>query len=491
MCYYVTNFFPNLFDNRINDVVEKGWTTGTKKALVDYSSPNMSKEMHVGHLRSIVQGEFICRILERVGGYNVDRISHVGDFGTPLGNVIAYCDENNQSFDDISTPQQLTKIYTSASEKAKKDPNFPAKGLQATLSLQKGFDKEINEKWNRICQISRQGFKDIQDWFEVNPKECGESFYKDKLPSIVKLLQDKNLAVESDGAQCVFVPMGKQNVPYIVQKKDSSYLYATTDLAALQYRTQELNMNRIVYVTDTAQQFHFQQLFYLGEKLGWLNLPDGSKCQLDHAHFGAVLGEDGTRMRSREGAPVRLEDFITQAEERANQALQNASFNRGHTDIKKVAKAAIKYYELSNQRTQNYKFSFDHMLQFHGNTGVYLLYAYSRVISILEKLNDKKFSSDLLQLNPNTNLNLTHETEIALALHIIQFHDILEYSLQTLSANPLSDYLFVLASKFSKFYEVCPVLKSSHTESRAELCKATASILLQGFEVLNITPTRL
>lgn len=453
----------------------------------------MAKEMHVGHLRSIVQGEFISRILEKVGGYDVTRISHVGDFGTPIGNIIAHCIQTNQSFhpNDLSSPNELSKLYVEASKKAKEDSTFTEKGLQITLELQKGNDKSIEEKWKRICEISRSGFKEIENWFHVSPTECGESFYKDKLASIVDVLGEKNISRESEGAQIAFIPMGKKEVPFIVQKRDKSYLYATTDLAALQHRTQELQMDKIVYLTDTAQQTHFQQLFYIGEKLNWNVLPNGKSSSWEHAHFGAVLGSDGTRMRSRDGNPVKLQDFLQQAESKAEEALNNSLFNSGKTDIKLVAQASIKFYELSNQRTHNYKFSFDHMMQFNGSTGVYLLYAYSRAVSILEKFYGCDFNTDMLQLNTNIHFVLNHPTEQALGNHLIAFWDILDVSLSKLLSNGLCDYLFTLACKFSKFYEKCPVLTVEDPAPRVELCKATVIILMKGFEILNITPTRL
>ena len=448
----------------------------------------MAKELHVGHMRSIVQGEFISRLLEKVGGYNVTRISHVGDFGTPLANLIAHFIEieKTENYDINSlTPAQLSEHYKTSVTKAKTDASFAEKGAKINLLLQNFSDKKVKTIWEKICATSRAENDKIYNWFSINPIECGEAFYNQQLPGIVEELEHKGLIQLSDGAKCIF--FDGEKTPMIVQKNNAGYLYSTTDLAALKHRIFNLHANKIVYLTDAAQQLHFQQVFQVGKKMGWCE-----NVSLHHAYFGPVLGDAGTRIKSREGTSYKLVDFLQQAEQKANEALQNSAFNRGQTDIKLIAQAAVKYYELANVRTQEYKFIFDKMTSFYGNTGVYLLYAYSRIISIIEKYYGTTFNDNLLSLDPTISISLNHPTERALGIQLISFWDVLDYSLTNLTAHTICDFMYELASRFSTFYEMCPILTDAEGKaSKIELCKATGLLLKKGFEILNIVTTRL
>ncbi len=463
-----------------------------QKIVVDFSSPNIAKEMHVGHLRSTIIGDCIARILE-FRGHEVLRLNHVGDWGTQFGMLITYLRE--------AYPEALTKadaleigdlvaFYKKAKQRFDEDEMFCEMSRQAVVKLQAG-DPETIAAWKLLCDQSRREFQAIYDLLDIRLTERGESFYNPFLPAVVADLDDLGLLQEDQGAKCVFLE-GFTNKegnpqPLIVQKSDGGYNYATTDLAALRYRIKEDGAKRIIYVTDSGQSTHFAQVFQVATRAGWI--PDD--VDVVHVPFGLVQGEDGKKLKTRAGETVRLRDLLDEAIARAKADLEMRLQAEGRSEtpefIDRVAKvvglSAVKYADLSQNRTSSYIFSYDKMLALQGNTAPYMLYAYVRVQGI-----SRKGDIDFGHLGVGKQIILKEETEIALAKHILLFSEAIAAVETELLPNRLCQYLFELSQKFNQFYDRCPVLQAKepfHT-SRLLLCDFTARILKLGLNLLGI-----
>ncbi len=463
-----------------------------QKIVVDFSSPNIAKEMHVGHLRSTIIGDCIARILE-FRGHEVLRLNHVGDWGTQFGMLITYLRE--------AYPEALTKadaleigdlvaFYKKAKQRFDEDEMFREMSRQAVVKLQAG-DPETIAAWKLLCDQSRREFQAIYDLLDIRLTERGESFYNPFLPAVVADLDDLGLLQEDQGAKCVFLE-GFTNKegnpqPLIVQKSDGGYNYATTDLAALRYRIKEDGAKRIIYVTDSGQSTHFAQVFQVATRAGWI--PDD--VDVVHVPFGLVQGEDGKKLKTRAGETVRLRDLLDEAIARAKADLEMRLQAEGRSEtpefIDRVAKvvglSAVKYADLSQNRTSSYIFSYDKMLALQGNTAPYMLYAYVRVQGI-----SRKGDIDFEHLGVGKQIILKEETEIALAKHILLFSEAIAAVETELLPNRLCQYLFELSQKFNQFYDRCPVLQAKepfHT-SRLLLCDFTARILKLGLNLLGI-----
>lgn len=458
--------------------------------IVDFSSPNIAKEMHVGHLRSTIIGDCLARLFEFLG-HRVLRLNHVGDWGTQFGMLIAYLQEVHPEF---FTGQKevdlgdLVTFYRQAKQRFDSDENFQNRARQMVVKLQAG-DPELIAAWKFLCELSRREFQQIYDLLDVQLVERGESFYNPFLADVVAELKAKGLAVLDQGAWCVFVegftsPDGSP-LPLIIQKSDGGYNYATTDLAALRYRVQQDGAQRIIYVTDIGQSQHFAQVFAVAQKAGWI--PPGVQCI--HVPFGLVLGEDGKKFRTRSGETVRLKDLLDEAIRRAQQDIETrfAAEQRQESPayIQQLARAigisAVKYADLSQNRLSNYVFSYDKMLALQGNTAPYMLYAYVRVQGIA-----RKGGVDFTNLVPE--FALTEPTEFTLAKHLIQFPDVIAQMAVDLLPNRLCQYLFELSQKFNQFYDQCPVLAAPEPDrtSRLGLAYLTAKILKLGLSLLGI-----
>lgn len=462
------------------------------KIVVDFSSPNIAKEMHVGHLRSTIIGDCIARILE-FRGHQVLRLNHVGDWGTQFGMLITYLRE--------AYPEALTKadaldigdlvaFYKKAKQRFDEDEMFCEISRQAVVKLQAG-DPETIQAWKLLCDQSRREFQVIYDLLDIKVTERGESFYNPFLPAVVADLDNLGLLEEDQGAQCVFLEgfMNKEGnpQPLIVQKSNGGYNYATTDLAALRYRIKEDGAKRIIYVTDLGQSTHFAQVFQVATRAGWI--PDD--VEVVHVPFGLVQGEDGKKLKTRAGETVRLRDLLDEAVTRAKADLETRLQVEGRSEtpefIDHVAKvvglSAVKYADLSQNRTSSYIFSYDKMLALQGNTAPYMLYAYVRVQGI-----SRKGEIDFGHLGVGEQIILKEETEIALAKHILLFSEAIAAVEAELLPNRLCQYLFELSQKFNQFYDRCPVLQAEepfHT-SRLLLCDFTARILKLGLNLLGI-----
>lgn len=461
--------------------------------VVDFSSPNIAKEMHVGHLRSTIIGDSIARILE-FRGHQVLRLNHVGDWGTQFGMLITYLQE--------AYPEALTKanalelgdlvaFYKQAKKRFDEDEEFKETSRQAVVKLQSGDEKSY-KAWQLLCEQSRQEFQVIYDWLDIQLTERGESFYNDLLPGVVQDLDNLGLLEENEGASCVFVD-GFTNkdgdpLPLIVKKSDGGYNYATTDLAALQYRIKQDGGDRLIYVTDAGQSNHFAQIFQVAKRAGWI--PDS--VEVIHVPFGLVQGEDGKKLKTREGETIRLRDLLDEAIRRARQDLDQRLISEERTETEefkqKVAQvvglSAVKYADLSQNRTSNYRFSYDKMLSLKGNTAPYLLYAYVRVQGI-----SRQGGIDLENLPPEAMVSLTETTELSLARLLLKMNDIVEQVEQDLLPNRLCSYLFEVSQKFNQFYDQCPVLKAEepYKISRLILANLTAKTLKLGLSLLGIS----
>jgi arginyl-tRNA synthetase len=461
-----------------------------ERVVIDYSSPNAAKEMHVGHLRSTGIGDALSRVLEFLG-HSVIRQNHLGDWGTQFGMLVENLLESPAGANwvggaDVPPIADLDQLYREASARYQEDEVFAQRARQRVVELQRG-DPVTRRVWQEFIAESerhcvelyaRLGVKLTSDDFYP------ESAYNDDLPRVVEELLEKKIAVVDDGAVCVFVP-GVQ-APMIIQKSDGGYLYATTDLAAVRYRTRELRGQRVIYVVDARQSHHFELLFTVAGVAGWVN----DDVRLEHVPFGTVLGEDGRPLKTREGDLVKLADLLDEAEVRAAAFIREKSgdIDGLHQLAHAVGIGAVKYADLSTQRIKDYQFRWDRMLSLDGNCGPYLQYAHARMRSILAKAAEAGHA-------PAASFVLATGEERALALAVLRFGDVLADVAHSLEPHRLTTYLYEVATTFTAFYEACPVLRADSDElrgSRLGLCEVTARLLRTGLGLLGIeAPDRL
>jgi arginyl-tRNA synthetase len=547
-----------------------------QSVVVDFSSPNIAKEMHVGHLRSTIIGDCLCRLLE-FEGHKVIRQNHIGDWGTQFGRVIlglwhmCMAEKHGQPFYYRTELGELRRIAKSDEDLKglcqrirdrhekdwredsqnelgdgevyfhpflrslqKRDPHqmwpeflavyqyvnlleesaaglamtVPTRGQatmdyeslsrHATTMLQRS-DEELDQQeqaaWQFVRRLTLNHCDEVYEKLGItftSDEIRGESFYNDKLPAVVHDLQGAGLAVESEGAACVFPPGFKtkegEPLPFIIRKSDGAFLYATTDLAALRYRINELKADRIVYVTDARQIQHFQMLFKVAEMAGW-DQRDGKKVELVHVTFGSVLGEDGKPLKTRSGENVKLKELLDEAVERAKAVVQEKNPELPTEKKSEIARAvgigAVKYADYSNSRTSDYVFSFDKMLAMEGNTAPYMQYAYARVRSIERKAQSKGVDA-AAELASAKALNLSEPSELDLAKHLVRYAEAVESAVADYRPNYLTAYLYELAQRFSSFYTNCPVLDAppASRPTRLLLCDQTARTIGHGLSQL-------
>jgi len=481
-------------------------TAEPKTIVVDFSSPNIAKQMHVGHLRSTIIGDSICRILEALG-HKVIRQNHVGDWGTQFGMLLLHLYEQavfakEDTRDQITIEQAVQSIHLSDLEtfyrEAKcqfdSDPTFQRQAKKRVVELQEGNNKLTLKIWRHIVDESRRHYQPIYDTLDVRlakDDERGESFYNSMLSVVIKDLKKAGLARDSDGAICVF-PEGFKNkqgdpLPFIIQKSDGAYLYATTDLAALRYRVDQLKADAIVYVTDSRQKLHFEMLFAVAKMAGWAR----DDLELSHVMFGSVLGEDGAPLKTRSGENVKLKELLDEAVERAKSVVEEKNPELADDKKAEIAKAvgigAVKYADYSNNRTSDYVFSFDKMLAMDGNTAPYMQYAYARIKSIWRWAKSPTLGIDVeAELAGLTTLSLAEPAELDLAKHLIRYGEAIQSAAVDYRPNYLTMYLFELAQKFSAFYTNCPVLSAPKDQrpTRLLLCDLTARTIKHGLHEL-------
>lgn len=461
--------------------------------IADYSSPNLAKEMHIGHIRSTCIGDAIVRILA-FNGDHVIRQNHVGDWGTQFGMLLAELEEHMQEGQQAEFAlKDLETFYKQAKKHFDEDEAFKKRAHDYVVKLQSG-EAAVLALWEKFKNVSLSHNQEIYDILNVSltQKDArGESFYNDDLAVLLKELQDKGLAEESDGAQVVFLSEladkeGKPS-PFIVQKADGAYLYATTDLAAMRYRCNELKGDRLIYFIDDRQSLHMKQVFITSKKAGFA--PEHVK--LEHHPFGKILGDDGKPYKTREGNAVKLSDVVQEAISRACDIVSSRERKEGEAPLTeeqitsigtKVGIGAVKYADLSKTRTNDYVFDWDAMLSFEGNTGPYLQYAYTRVASIFRNAGEDLHAFD----RP---IVITEEKEKELATKLMHFAEVIEQVAEDAYPHVLCTFLYDLAKLFMSFYEACPILKADSQEqrdSRLMLAKAVAKTMNLGLDLLGI-----
>lgn len=454
--------------------------------VVDYSGPNLAKEMHVGHLRSTIIGDAVVRTLE-FQGQNVVRQNHVGDWGTQFGMLIAYLEEQPAASNDTALAD-LEVFYRAAKKRFDESEEFANRARALVVALQ-GGDPYCLEKWREFTRTSLKHCLEVYQRLGVSlgaDDVRGESAYNNDLSIVVAQLRSEGLLRESDGAQCVFLDEFKNKegepLPVIVQKADGGYLYATSDLAALRYRQQTLGADRILYFVDQRQALHFQQVFAVAKRAGFVKTDTG----LEHLGFGTMNGPDGKPFKTRDGGTVKLIDLLDEAEQRALTLVREKNPQHDEATLQEIAStvgiASVKYADLSKNRSSDYIFNFDQMLSFEGNTAPYLLYAYTRVAAIFRRagIDPDTLAGDLLIQAPQ---------EQELGNKLLQFSEVLDAVAQKGLPNLLCTYLYELAGTFSAFYEQCPVLSAeseSLKQSRLQLSWLTARTLKTGLALLGI-----
>jgi len=446
------------------------------KVVVDYSGPNMAKQMHVGHLRSTIIGDTLANLLSFLGD-EVVRQNHIGDWGTQFGMLIAYLEEMDE--DGSVSLKDLEQFYKEAKGRFDADEAFADKAREYVVKIQSG-DTHCLQLWQKFIDISLGHCEEVYDKLGVKLTRedvRAESFYNDDLAHVVTDLQTKGALQESDGAQCVFLE--DDEVPVIVQKGDGGYLYATTDLAALRYRAKELGAKRISYVVDARQSGHFKQVFRVAKESGFV--PEDVK--LEHIAFGTMMDKGGKPFKTRDGGTVKLIDLLDEAVMKAKETIKDKDAYT-EDEIEALAKiigiGAVKYADLAINRESNYIFNWDKMLSFEGNTSLYMQYAYARIQSIFKRF-DGEIKGDII---------IGDDLEHRLAVMLLRFEDILDRAAEDASPNQITSYLYELATLFMRFYEQNPILKEGVDEatkmSRLQLADLTAKTIKQGLDILGI-----
>ena len=459
-----------------------------QRVVVDYSGPNLAKEMHVGHLRGTIIGDCIARVLESLG-HTVIRQNHVGDWGTQFGMLLTFMAEQGEASDSLA---DLENFYRQAKERFDTDRDFQTRSRQAVVQLQSG-DADMLVEWQKFIEISMSHCQSLYDRLRIDLSDAdmdGESSYNDDLKHTIEHLDSQGLLTESDGAQCVFLDEFKNKdgevQPVIVQKSDGGYLYATSDLACLRRRVGDFKADRVLYFVDARQALHFKQVFAVAAAAGISN----SKVELVHMPFGTMLGKDNKPFKTREGALVKLSELLDEAIARASKLLQEREVQNKNPDIDDAELAAlaeiigigaVKYADLSKNRTSDYVFDWDQMLSFDGNTAPYLQYAYSRTRSILTRS-----GADASALPEH--VISEGEPERRLAVAIAGYQDLLEQVALEGFPHQLCAYLYDLAGRFTQFYEQCPILTSDDAVKtrRLTLTKQTGDVLANGLTLLGI-----
>lgn len=455
-----------------------------QRVVVDLSAPNLAKEMHVGHLRSTIIGDAVANVLGFLGD-EVIRQNHVGDWGTQFGMLLAFLQEQPAASDELS---DLENFYRAAKQRFDESPEFAERARGLVVKLQAG-DSECLTLWKHFNDISLSHCQATYERLNVNltPADVmGESAYNDDLANVVSDLAATGLLQESNGAQCVFLDEYKTAegtpLPVIVQKAGGGYLYATTDLAAVRYRSNVLKADRALYFVDQRQALHFQQVFEVARRAGFIS----NGMLTEHMGFGTMNGADGKPFKTRTGGTVKLVDLLDEAEERAYALVKEKNPELAEADLRVIARAvgigAVKYADLSKHRTSDYSFNFDQMLSFDGNTAPYLLYAYTRAVAVFRKLGKTLEEA-------TGHIVLQAEAELELAARLAQFAEVLNNVGEKGTPHVLCAYLYDVAGLFSSFYENCPILTADSPEqqqSRLRLAALTARTLKQGLQLLGL-----
>lgn len=454
--------------------------------VVDYSAPNVAKEMHVGHLRSTIIGDATVRTLSFLG-HKVIRANHIGDWGTQFGMLIALLEEVKKNKDESFNLSDLENFYREAKKRYDSDAKFAEIARGYVVKLQ-GGDSNCLKLWNQLVDITMS--QNLATYSRLNvtltlDDTMGESLYNSMLPSIVEDLLNRKIATESEGAVVVFLDEFKNKdgepMGVIIRKSDGGYLYTTTDIACAKYRYESLNADRILYYTDSRQNQHLKQVWSILKKAEYVP----KSMQLEHHLFGMMLGKDGRPFKTRSGETIKLNDLLDEAIERASILIRSKKTDLNEQELKEVIEAvaigAVKYADLSKNRATDYVFDWDLMLSFEGNTAPYLQYAYTRILSIFRKAN-------MEELQANGAIVLEEDEERALALKLLQFDEVIAQISQDGLPHLLCNYIYDIATLFSRFYEQCPILTAESTvqQSRLNLAALTGKVIKTGLDLLGI-----
>lgn len=489
-------FVSKLLTNMLMNGVQPPPLDKKKKVIVDFSSPNIAKEMHVGHLRSTIIGDSMCRLFEFLG-HDVLRLNHVGDWGTQFGMLIAHLQDKFPDYLSVSPPiSDLQAFYKESKKRFDDDEEFKKRAYQCVVRLQ-SKEPDFIKAWNLICDVSRKEFQKVYDCLGIQIIERGESYYQDRMTAVVKEFEEKGLVELDEGRKIVFTP--GQSIPLTVVKSDGGYTYDTSDLAALRQRLFDEKADIIIYVTDSGQGTHFQVVFAAAQHIGWY---DPKVTRVEHAGFGVVLGEDKKKFKTRSGDTVRLMDLLEEGLKRSMDKLKEKERDKVLTPEElrlaqhAVAFGCIKYADLCHNRINDYVFSFDKMLDDRGNTAAYLLYAFTRIRSIARLANIQEAA--LRKAAETCEIVLDHEKEWKLGKCILRFPEILQKILDDLLLHTLCDYLYELATTFTEFYDSCYCVEKDRQTGevvkvnmwRMLLCEATAAVMAKGFDILGLKPVQ-
>jgi len=495
--------FVNIYINKtfieqsLMKILEKGVLPPSggqkRKVVVDFSSPNIAKEMHVGHLRSTIIGDSICRLLEFLG-HDVLRINHIGDWGTQFGMLIAHLKDEFPNFQTESPPiSDLMAFYKQSKARFDSDEEFKKRAYASVVKLQ-AHDEDHLKAWNLICDVSRLEFQKVYDRLDVKLVERGESFYQEMMKGVVEDLTKKKMLEEDDGRKIMFAP--GITVPLTVVKSDGGFTYDTSDMAALRQRIEDEAADWLVYVTDAGQATHFQSVFACAEKAGYIT----PGLRLDHVGFGVVLGEDKKKFKTRSGDTVRLVELLDEGLKRSKDKLLEKEREKVLSEDEllaaqtNVAYGCIKYADLSHNRNHEYIFSFDKMLDDRGNTAAYMLYAYTRIRSIARTAN---VTEKQLEEAKKEGIKLEHEKEIKLGKLLLRFGEVIHRMTEDLLLHSLCEFMYEVANTFTEFYEKCYCVEKDKSGNivkinwaRILLCEATASVLFTCFSILGLKPVQ-
>lgn len=487
-------FVSQLLSNLLMNGVQPPPLPKKKRVVVDFSSPNIAKEMHVGHLRSTIIGDSMCRLFEFLG-YDVLRLNHVGDWGTQFGMLIAHLQDKFPDYLTVSPPiSDLQAFYKESKKRFDTEEDFKKRAYQCVVRLQ-SKEPDFIKAWNLICDVSRKEFQRVYDCLDIKLIERGESYYQDMMTAVVKEFEERGFVELDEGRKIVFAT--GQSLPLTVVKSDGGYTYDTSDLAAIKNRLFDEKADIIIYVTDSGQASHFQVVFAAAQMIGWY---DPKVTRVEHAGFGVVLGEDKKKFKTRSGDTVRLMDLLEEGLKRSMDKLKEKERDKVLTPEelvkaqRAVAFGCIKYADLSHNRINDYIFSFDKMLDDRGNTAAYLLYAFTRIRSIARLANIDEAA--LRQAAETTEMQLDHEKEWKLGKCILRFPEILAKITDDLLLHTLCDFLYELATTFTEFYDCCYCVEKDRQTGevvkvnmwRMLLCEATAAIMAKGFDILGLNP---
>ena len=481
--YLKNNFLNEELKKVENEKYDFSFLNTDKTIIIDYSSPNIAKRMHIGHLRSTIIGDSIKRTLQFLGFHTLAD-NHIGDWGTQFGKlIVAYKNWLNKKSYEEDPIGELERIYVQFSDEAKKNPALEDEAREELKKLQLG-DEENQKLWKEFIDISLKEYNKIYDRLGVNfDYYYGESFYNDMMPAVLEELKEKGIAREDQGALVVFFENDKLP-PAIVQKKDGSFLYTTSDLATMKFRKDELNVDEAVYLTDDRQQNHFKQVFEIGEMLG-----EPYNYKKTHVVFGIMRFGDGMIFSSRSGNIIRLVDLLDEAKTQVKKVIDEKNPNIPEEEKEKIAEivgsGAIKYFDLSQNRTSDITFTWDKVLSFEGNTGPYLQYTYVRIMSIFRKLKKENINVE----NKDIILENMNGVERELAVELLRFPQTVVKSYESYRPNIIADYLFDIAKLFNNFYNSSSILKEENKkvmDARILLAEKTAFILKQGLGLLGI-----